>query len=373
MKKYICLFFIFTALGLLAQNNIASENSEADNENSVLKNIGENGGADEFSTIKEFPVVISKFNVQAKYYGLPLSVRMGMFYRKNDISVFPNFGFSFFLDGGVVLNTSAGFIFQKNFFTWDVNSVYDILPFTMNKAASEQIFYGTNNLIFNISAVKISFPFRAGKRLMTALKGNLYSGQTEEIKTVVQLSQGIKLDFFISDIGYFKSTGSVSFFTDWIPKDNFFNYSVYFELPATFHLYYVDLAFMYSFFNSGKINFANIKTAKEYEIKKNQAVLTGRSSFKKLKKYSSIHLFGSELRWYAARTGVNTSGFFLSLFADIGFGTTSINKKSLIAEYGAGAGWTLFDNVPFTFQAGLNQDTQPVFFLGVVSRIASRP
>ncbi|MGP1455684.1 MAG: hypothetical protein ACTTJ7_08010 [Treponema sp.] len=34
---------------------------------------------------------------------------------------------------------------------------------------------------------------------------------------------------------------------------------------------------------------------------------------------------------------------------------------------------TLFGSVPFTFQAGVNQDGQPVFFLSAVSRLSHRP
>ena len=72
---------------------------------------------------------------------------------------------------------------------------------------------------------------------------------------------------------------------------------------------------------------------------------------------------------FKARTGVNSNGFFISAFADAGFGSNEIKKLNLIAECGLGAGYTLFDNVPFTFQAGFNQDLKPIFFLGIVSRI----
>lgn len=86
-----------------------------------------------------------------------------------------------------------------------------------------------------------------------------------------------------------------------------------------------------------------------------------------------MHIFGTELRWYAARTGINANGFFLSLFADAGFGISKENKVSPIAEYGLGIGYNLLDNIPFTFQAGLNQSLEPVFFLGIVSRIIHIP
>ena len=126
--------------------------------------------------------------------------------------------------------------------------------------------------------------------------------------------------------------------------------------------------------------------------------MTGRASFKKEARYSMFHLFGSEIRWYPTRTkdkansipyietikhkeGVGpkynliakTNGFFLSLFADIGFGITTQYKATFLAEYGLGLGYTLFDCVPFTFQVGLNQGGEPIFFLGVVSRMVHIP
>ena len=118
--------------------------------------------------------------------------------------------------------------------------------------------------------------------------------------------------------------------------------------------------------------------------------MTARESFKKETRYSIVHLFGTEARWYPTRTrdkatngkelkslkynlNAKTNGFFLSVFADLGFGVTSQYKYAFLAEYGLGLGYTLFDCIPFTFQVGLNQRNEPIFFLGVVSRIVHIP
>lgn len=71
--------------------------------------------------------------------------------------------------------------------------------------------------------------------------------------------------------------------------------------------------------------------------------------------------------------GSMQTAFFLLLFADAGFGITKENKMRPIAEYGLGIGYNLLDNIPFTFQAGLNQSLEPVFFLGIVSMIIHIP
>ena len=52
--------------------------------------------------------------------------------------------------------------------------------------------------------------------------------------------------------------------------------------------------------------------------------------------------------------GSMQTAFFLLLFANAGFGITKKNKMRPIAEYGLGLGHNLLDNIPFTFQAGLN-------------------
>lgn len=348
MKKFLWLLFIFTMAFSFAENK------------------------EDFKD-KEFPIKVSQFKIIAQYYGLPLSAKIGWFYRQNDISIFPNLGFSFFASNELTLNGSLGFTLQKEFFTWDINAVYDIIPLTIKNSVSEQVFYGKNNFIFSINKIKFSLPARFGKKRIQEINYDIHGNKKSGLKTVTELSQGIRLDFFIADIGYLKSTAAFSFFTNWIPQSNFFNYKVQFDIPVTFNLYYVDLAFMYSFYHTDKIKSKRIKTKKEFETAKTQEILTGRSSFKNLNKYNSMHIFASEIRWYAARTGSNGNGFFISLFADTGFGITDKNKTHFIAEYGIGTGYNMFDNVPFTFQAGLNQSLQPVFYLGVVSKIIHLP
>ena len=55
----------------------------------------------------DFHVKVSAFKIIAQYYGLPLSVRFGWFYRKEDFSVFPNAGFSFSVADTSIENIGA--------------------------------------------------------------------------------------------------------------------------------------------------------------------------------------------------------------------------------------------------------------------------
>ncbi|UTC66709.1 MULTISPECIES: hypothetical protein [unclassified Treponema] len=344
MKKILCFVFCFMMIAGFSQDKEVKKNNE-----------------DDF-------IKISKFNILPHYFGFPLSVKFGWLHRENNVSVFPNAGIFFSADNGPAVSSSIGMFVQKDFFKWNINAFYDFVPFTMHKKVSDQIFYARNDFIFVINKLKISFPARVGRRNVNEIK---FKNSQNELKpkTVTELSQGIRFDVFLADLGYFKATTSFSFFTDWIPESRFINYRLKFELPVTFKLYYVDVGFVYTFYNTDRIKSKNVNTITDYEIEKSQESMTRRFSFKDVKKYSSMHIWGTELRWYAARTGVSSNGFFISAFADAGFGSNETKKLNLIAEFGLGAGYTLFDNVPFTFQAGVNQDFKPVFFLGVVSRI----
>lgn len=360
-KKYLLLFFSFVFFTIILINGFTqTDNESQDNKISEI---------DQFAN---FTIRTSKFKFSAHYYGLPLQLRLGWFYRKNDFSIFPNIGLSFLLYDGPMLNTSTGFVLQKKYFTWEVNTVYDILPFTMNKAFDQQAIYGMNNFLFNIYGVKIGFPLIAGRRRRIPINTNTsYSDNKKQI--VTELTQGITVNFFLVDLGFFKSTSTTAFLIDYVPKDNFFNYRLSTNVLALFFLYHADIVFSYSFFNTDQLKFNKNTVKQEYEIAKTQEFITGRSSFKKQIGFKHMHLFGTEIRWYPVRSKTQSNGFFLSLFTDVGFCFTKANKVGFIAEYGLGAGYTLLDSVPFTFQAGLNQKLEPVFFLGVVSRLTHLP
>ena len=380
--KTLSFLFIFTLFSLhVLPSQEGSVDYTTDEEITNEESIEEETNVD-LDEVKDddlptFPIIQKGFRIVGQYYGLPLSVKFGYFYRNSDFSIFPNVAFNLLRDGSLVLNTSSGITLQKSFFTWQIDSFYDIVPFTMNKILNKQVAYAVNQFSFYINGSILSFITSFGNK-RKILKS------THNISTNFELSQGLRLDAFLTDLGYFKSTLSTAFFVRWTPISNFIDYSIFLDVPATVNLYYVDIAFMYSFYNTGRINAKEAKV--DYIIEKAQSVVTARDSFKAETLYSTLHLFSSELRWYPTRTKDNakrggseyntiakTNGFFLSLFADLGFAITEKHKYNFIAEYGLGAGYTLFDCVPFTFQVGLNQRTEPVFFLGVVSKIVHLP
>lgn len=329
---------------------------------------------EESNTAPQQPVHISAFKIVPHYYGLPVSVQFGWFYRKENFSIFPNIGFAFLVDDEPVLNASTGFTLRKGAVFWEAAALYDIVPFTMHKTPADQVAYGTSVFSFTFPNVKLSLPVRVGRQRRNEIIESSSGAYTiSEKRTVTEFSAGIRADFFLTDLGFFKSTGTAVLRYHWIPHGRFHYYTLSADIPASFHLYHVDIAFMYSFFHTGTVQYGKTAALRRYETAKPQHYLTGRNSFKPTVTYTGIHIFSSELRWYPARLTAETNGFFLSLFADAGIGITGQRKRSLIAEFGGGLGYTLFDSVPFTFQAGVNQNMQPIFYLGVVSRLTHRP
>ena len=107
-------------------------------DNPQSKNSGGTASHDSANVPLDFHVKVSAFKIISQYYGLPLSVRFGWFYRKEDFSVFPNAGFSFSVADTPVLDTSVGLALQKKSFFWSGYAVYDIVPFAMHKKAADQ-------------------------------------------------------------------------------------------------------------------------------------------------------------------------------------------------------------------------------------------
>ena len=190
MKKILCLFFCFMMTAGFSQNK---EELKKANEEASLN--------------------ISKFNIRPHYFGFPLSVKFGWLYRQNNFSVFPNTGIFFSADNGPAISSSIGMFVQKDFFKWDINAFYEFVPFTMHKKVSDQIVYARNNFIFVINRLKISLPARVGRRLVNEIK---FKGAQKDLlpKTITEISQGIRFDVYLADLGYLKATTSFSFFIE---------------------------------------------------------------------------------------------------------------------------------------------------------------
>lgn len=320
----------------------------------------------------DIPVTVSAFKIIPQYYGLPLAVRFGWFYRKNDFSVFPHAGFSFSVPDTPTLDTSIGVTIQQKSFFWNVSAVYDLVPFTMHKKADEQAVYGLTSFGYAFPGIRVTLPLLAGRLRQNEVIGGDGSAATKST-VVTHLSAGLQLDFFLADLGFFKSTGAAAFHYHWVPKAAFHYYTFSAAVPASFQLYYVDIAFMYSLFHTSAVQYGTAAPLRRYALGKTQSGMTGRSAFKPQPLFKDMHLFSAEFRWYPARLTAQTNGFFLSLFADAGLGITAKRKRAFLYEAGGGLGYNLYDSVPLTFQVGFNQKLQPVFYLSFVSRLAHRP
>lgn len=371
LRAIIVFSLLFTVVSTVyAQEPESHEGISESNDFSETERGGKEAGR-----FSDFPVRISTFTIESQYYGFPLSIKAGWLYRQEDFSIFPHAGLSFTDEGGLALNTVAGFSLRNGNFFYDAHACYALLPFTMTKKAEEQIVYGTSTIGFTAAHMRISFPFTAGRQKKIEI-GTKEASAREPVRTarvVTSFSSGIQLDFFLADYGFFKTTATAAAAYHWIPQDNFRYYTLNFNIPATFYLYAADIAFMYSLFHTGTVQTGSTAPLRCYEIEKPQHAITRRLSFKSASKYSQLHIFGTEWRYYPIRFSVPSNGFFISAFLDTGIGIKAQKKYSFLWECGGGIGYALYNTVPFTFQVGINQDKQPVFFLSVVSRLSHRP
>lgn len=371
-----CAFYMLLFAGITGYAQPASAVSVSDNNTAAIyagdepEKLEEKKSGDSANSPLDIPVKVSSFKIVPKYYSLPLSIQFGWFYRKEDLSVFPNVGFSFsIVDDTPVLDTLLGAEIQKKSFLWRSYAVYGLVPFTMHKKSADQIGYGITSFGFIFPRLKLILPMRAGRLRKNEIIGN-GENSTTQLTVVTQFSAGLQLYFFIADFGFFKSTGALDLYWHWIPQAGFHYYTFSTTIPASFYLYYVDIAFMYSLYHTSTIQYGKTVPMHRYAIGKKQSSMTGRISFKPEALFKDLHLFSAEFRWYPARITAQTNGFFLSLFADVGFGITERRKSLLLYEFGGGIGCNFYDNVPLTFQVGVNQKMQPVFYLSVISRLS---
>lgn len=321
-------------------------------------------------SVKDFGV--SSFHYEAQYYGLPLSFSVGYLYRKNDFVLFPSVATSFNVSStSPLLDIRGGFVLQQKFFRLSSYAVYDILPFTMNKDAGEQSVYNESIFSFTLRRLTLSFPFYAGRRARFLREDTQDERYIRRI--VNEITMGVGMDFFLLDTGIFKSTGTSSLFVNYVSGGNFWDYGARADLLGTLYLYPFEAAFMYSFFHADVLKVKGREATEVYETGAAQSFLTGMVSFKNERRYNTLHFVKTELRFYPARFKLQANGFFFSLFLNTGLGITREGKSHFLYEAGGGIGYTLFDSVPFTFQAGINQDMRAVFFIGVVSTLTHRP
>lgn len=303
------------------------------------------------------PIEISKLQHSFQYYGLPLQAKIGWLYRYNDFSIFPNAGIKFDVNGKPEIGISAGLSVRKGIFSWSANVFYNLLPFTVtNPLEDQQVSVGTNFSVA-FSGGSISFPSAVGIT-------------TSSSTVATTLSQGIGFNLFLLDVGFFKSTASALFSIQSIPAARFFSYRVRLNVPATFSLYYVDIALMYQFLHSDELVFDSIKPSNHYSTGNKWSAVSGRTTFpSENTRYKTINSIELELRWYMLRHFIPYSNFFISAFSQVGWGLSDTQSVSLLYEYGMGLGYTLFDSAPFTFQVGLDKNFKPIFYLSVVSKI----
>jgi hypothetical protein len=309
----------------------------------------------------------AEFKSEAQYYGPPLLIRGGYFYRKNNFSVFPNAGAGF-----APSDIISGDVFSSLALTYgnlklEPSFHYELFSSDIREKDERQIYYAQN---------KIEYGFKAGGAFLLTKYGkkrwNEYQGEEiSALQILDTLDLGIGLHLFLFDSGLFR--GDIKSFVSYnhIPGSRFNSYDIRIDVPVTLSLYYADIGVIYTNYYTDALDFYRGESGGEYVIEKTYSYITGRYGFPGSKsRYKLINSLELENRWYFLRGLSPASNVFVSVFGGLGFGIDRAGSPALLGQAGFGVGYMLFDCAPFTFQAGFDTGRNPVFYLGVVSRIS---
>jgi hypothetical protein len=170
-----------------------------------------------------------------------------------------------------------------------------------------------------------------------------------------------------------RGTAVSSLKMDYIPSHQYMKYSARIDIPLTFSLYYCDISAILSSFYTDEFDIPGKNSENKFIIEQGYSYITGRFGPGENFLYKLINSFELEWRWYILRPAVPASKMFMSVFGNIGLCVNKNNEDFFVYQAGMGFGYNLFDTVPFTFQAGLDNHGNIIFYAGIVSRISHRP
>jgi len=312
---------------------------------------------------------ISKPDYNINFYMPPYYVSGGYRYRYNDFSIFPNAGTSFDAKEKVTLDAFGALSLDYKNFSIEPSFHYQYWASPRN---NDPVYYGKLSSTIRNSTGSVSFKAIYGKIAQIIAEE---SGGAEAESSPDTLIFGIAYNLFIINSGVLHSTALAEINLQYLPKDNFSSFNGTLNIPIVVSLYYVDLGFEFSSFYANKLDFAGLNGKTNYKTAKKYSYVTSRIGLPDddPTRFECINTVEFEPRWYFLRPFVMNSPFFISLFANGGIGIESNSNYKLLWQAGGGIGAMLFDVVPFTFQAGVNEQYKPIIYVGVVSRIMNMP
>jgi hypothetical protein len=315
-------------------------------------------------------IEISRYEFNAQYYGLPLIIKGGYYYRKNDFSFFPNIGTSFAPLDIISGNVFSSFSLIYKQLKVEPSFQYELFSSDMKEKDGRQIYYVQNIIKYGFNDGGLFFLAKYGKNRWHEYFADKISG----LQILDTLDLGIGLDLFLFDTGLLRGDIKSVVSYHYIPYSGFNSYDIRLDIPVTFSLYHVDINIIYTYYYTGVLDFNRIESNKNYVIEKSYSYITGRYSFTgNESRYKLLNLLEIENRWYFLRglfRSSNSSNIFVSIFGNLGLGIDRSDSPALLGQIGIGIGYLLFDCVPFTFQAGFDTGGKLVVYTGVVSRIS---
>ncbi len=307
-------------------------------------------------------ITYKKFFNRFDYLGFPMSYKLGLELRKNDIDMLlPFAGIEMDLNSDFEINGLAGFSFQFGKFFMEPKFKYELYSASSKPFSNESEYYG--ELKFGINSFYGQFAINSlyGKKRIYDLDNNKFL----ETTVIESLSyKRLLIDNLITKISY-ESNLNLKI----LPQKEFSSYDFNFYLPAQFNWYKGESCFLFQLFYTDYLNLFSENN--KYNIYKSYPALTGRIPLHNsdAKKYQLFSVLETEQRFYLARLFNNFGNFFVSLFGNITLGLTEDSKLNLLYQYGIGAGYNMFNCVPFTFQLGLDNNSKFIMYLGIVSKL----
>jgi hypothetical protein len=216
-------------------------------------------------------IEISKPKIDAQYYGLPLTIEGGYFYRKNDFSIFPNAGVGFAPKDIITSDVFSGFTLIYKNLKFKPSFHYELFSSDMDEKNGNQIYYMENMIEYGFSSGVLSFLTKYGKS-----RWNEYlEDETGGLQILDTLNAGIRIGLFLFDTGLFRGNIESTVSYNFIPDFKFNSYDIQTVIPVTISLYHVDIGIMYTNYYTGVLDFPGDGTSGNYVIEKKYSYITG--------------------------------------------------------------------------------------------------
>lgn len=314
-----------------------------------------------FCTVMAEDFIVDKIKPSVAIYQPPYSFSINYEKRKNDlIFSFPLLNLTMDTYDGFRIVTAPEVKVQYKKFWGKVGLEYELYnpsyePFSQITEYSGFLITG-----YNFLNGSVALKNECGKKRWTDFQAC--------VSRELDFSQSIIYNLYLIDNLIVRSSCNAELKIDVLPQQQFASYQVMTNIPFVYNWFYGESCLLGSIFYT---QYLNSSGRKKFQIDRSYDSLTGRVTLNcdnpdKFCFFTSIEM---EQRLYAFRCLNIDNNIFLSLFGNAAMGLNQAQDLKLLYQAGVGIGYNLYGCVPFTFQAGINQDNKIVMYLNVVAKV----